>query len=185
MIFSISYVFSYFRYSRCDSQVDRRETLRPIGSHVTRSRNKIAEEYGRSGLAEISLRTVRRDQHRNEEGNGYDPARNHRIHDNEYTECGRNSGNYFANHENRENYECNAIVTSSLQMHFKDDEANALTVYDDLSDTENEDEEEDIECTDNEEDNDEEIDGYSVENAYMEEKEESVMALKEIAEYTE
>lgn len=72
-----------------------------------------------------------------------------------------------------------------ILMHFKDDEANALTVYDDLSDTENEDEEEDIECTDNEEDNDEEIDGYSVENAYMEEKEESVMALKEIAEYTE
>lgn len=69
-------------------------------------------------------------------------------------------------------------------MHFKDDEANALTVYDDLSDTENE-EEEDIEHTDNEDDNDEEIDGYSVENAYMEEKEESVMALKEIAEYTE
>jgi len=78
-------------------------------------------------------------------------------------------------------------VTSFLQMHFKDDETNALTVYDDLSDTENEreDEEEDIECTDNEDDNDEEIDGYSVENAYMEEKEESVMALKEIAEYTE
>ncbi|XP_077271218.1 importin-4 isoform X1 [Temnothorax americanus] len=71
-----------------------------------------------------------------------------------------------------------------ILMHFKDDEANALTVYDDLSDTENE-EEEDIECTDNEDDNDEEIDGYSVENAYMEEKEESVMALKEIAEYTE
>lgn len=70
-------------------------------------------------------------------------------------------------------------------MHFKDDETTALTVYDDLSDTENEEEEEDIECTDNEEDNDEEIDGYSVENAYMEEKEESVMALKEIAEYTE
>lgn len=72
-------------------------------------------------------------------------------------------------------------------MHFKDDEVNALTVYDDLSDTENEreDEEEDIELTDNEEDNDEEIDGYSVENAYMEEKEESVMALKEIAEYTQ
>lgn len=69
-------------------------------------------------------------------------------------------------------------------MHFKDDDTNALTVYDDLSDTENE-EEEDIEYTDNEDDNVEEIDGYSVENAYMEEKEESVMALKEIAEYTE
>lgn len=66
-------------------------------------------------------------------------------------------------------------------MHFKD-EANALTVYDDLSETENE--EEDIDHTDNEED-DEDVEGYSVENAYMEEKEECVMALKEIAEYTE
>ncbi|XP_011860165.1 PREDICTED: importin-4-like [Vollenhovia emeryi] len=73
-----------------------------------------------------------------------------------------------------------------IMMHFKDDETNALAVYDDLSDTENEEgEEEDIECTDNEDDNDEEIDGYSVENVYMEEKEESVLALKEIAEYTE
>ncbi|EGI57688.1 PREDICTED: importin-4-like isoform X1 [Acromyrmex echinatior] len=73
-----------------------------------------------------------------------------------------------------------------ILMHFKDDETNALTVYDDLSDTENEreDEEEDIECTDNEDD-DEEVEGYTVENAYMEEKEESVMALKEIAEHTE
>ncbi|KAL6263562.1 hypothetical protein P5V15_006351 [Pogonomyrmex californicus] len=74
-----------------------------------------------------------------------------------------------------------------ILMHYKDDEANALTVYDDLSDTENEqeEEEEDIEYTDNEEENDEDIEGYSVENAYMEEKEESVLALKEIAEYTE
>ncbi|KAL0099728.1 hypothetical protein PUN28_019857 [Cardiocondyla obscurior] len=70
-----------------------------------------------------------------------------------------------------------------ILMHFKDDGANSFTIYDNLSDTENE-EEEDIECTDNEEDNDD-IEGYSVENAYMEEKEESVMALKEIAEYTE
>lgn len=67
-------------------------------------------------------------------------------------------------------------------MHFKD-EANALAVYDDLSETENE-EEEDIDHTDNEED-DEDVEGYSVENSYMEEKEESVMALREIAEYTE
>lgn len=66
-------------------------------------------------------------------------------------------------------------------MHFKD-EANALAVYDDISETENE--EEDIDHTDNEED-DEDVEGYSVENSYMEEKEESVMALREIAEYTE
>lgn len=67
-------------------------------------------------------------------------------------------------------------------MHFKD-EANALSVYSDLGETDNE-KEEDIEHTDNEEDDDD-VEGYSVENAYMEEKEESVMALKEIAEYTE
>ncbi|KAL6429712.1 hypothetical protein ACFW04_007549 [Cataglyphis niger] len=74
-------------------------------------------------------------------------------------------------------------ITSSdgIMMHFKD-EANALAVYDDLSETENE--EEDIDHTDNEEDN-ENVEGYSVENSYMEEKEESVMALREIAEYTE
>lgn len=75
-------------------------------------------------------------------------------------------------------------ITSSdgILMHFKD-EANALAVYDDLSETENE-EEEDIDHTDNEDD-DEDVEGYSVENSYMEEKEESVMALREIAEYTE
>lgn len=44
-------------------------------------------------------------------------------------------------------------------------------------------EEEDIEIeTDNEEDDDE-IAGYSVENAYVEEKEEACLALKEIAEF--
>lgn len=68
-------------------------------------------------------------------------------------------------------------------MHYKD-EANALTIYDDLSETENEEQEENIDHTDNEEDDDD-VQGYSVENAYMEEKEESVIALKEIAEYTE
>lgn len=66
-------------------------------------------------------------------------------------------------------------------MHLKDDdEAGVLTVYDDLSESESE--EEDIEHSDDEDDD---IEGYSVENAYIEEKEESVLALKEIAEYTE
>lgn len=69
----------------------------------------------------------------------------------------------------------------TLQMHLKDDdEAGVLTVYDDLSESESE--EEDIEHSDDEDDD---IEGYSVENAYIEEKEESVLALKEIAEYTE
>ncbi|XP_014468024.1 PREDICTED: importin-4-like [Dinoponera quadriceps] len=65
----------------------------------------------------------------------------------------------------------------------KDDEATAFPVYEDLSEEENE--EEDIENTDNEEDYDEDVAGYSVENAYIEEKEEAVLALKEIAQYTE
>ncbi|XP_029160680.1 importin-4-like [Nylanderia fulva] len=73
--------------------------------------------------------------------------------------------------------------SDGILMHFKD-EANALTIYDDLSETENEEQEENIDHTDNEEDDDD-VQGYSVENAYMEEKEESVIALKEIAEYTE
>lgn len=54
----------------------------------------------------------------------------------------------------------------------------------DLSDNENENEEEDIENTDNEDDDDD-VAGYSVENAYIEEKEEAILALKEIAEHTE
>lgn len=46
-------------------------------------------------------------------------------------------------------------------------------------------EEENIEQSDNEEEyDDEEIEGYSVENSYIEEKEESVIALKDIAENT-
>lgn len=69
------------------------------------------------------------------------------------------------------------------QTYVKDDEAAAFPVYEDFSEDENE--EEDIENTDNEEDYDEDVAGYSVENAYMEEKEEAVLALKEIAQYTE
>lgn len=46
--------------------------------------------------------------------------------------------------------------------------------------------EEDIENTDNEDDDDDEdIAGFSVENAYVEEKEEAILALKEIAQNTE
>lgn len=69
-------------------------------------------------------------------------------------------------------------------MHFKEDNA-VISIYDDLSESEaDESAEEDIEHTDNEDDNDD-IEGYSVENSYIEEKEEAVIALKEIAENTE
>ncbi|XP_048515338.1 importin-4-like isoform X2 [Athalia rosae] len=64
--------------------------------------------------------------------------------------------------------------------HFKDDESTAFPVYEDASET---DEEEDIENTDNEDDDDD-VAGYVVENSYVEEKEEAILALKEIARNT-
>lgn len=67
-----------------------------------------------------------------------------------------------------------------LQPHFKDDESTAFPVYEDASETE---EEEDIENTDNEDDYDD-VAGYEVENSYVEEKEEAILALKEIAKNT-
>ncbi|XP_063986227.1 importin-4-like [Diachasmimorpha longicaudata] len=84
-------------------------------------------------------------------------------------------------------------IFSSIQSsegivpHFKDGESSAFPVYEDASDNEN-DEEEDIEHTDNEDDEDDEdgdVAGYSVANAYIEEKEEAVLALREIAHHTE
>ncbi|XP_050478214.1 importin-4-like isoform X1 [Bombus huntii] len=75
--------------------------------------------------------------------------------------------------------------SEGIVPHFKEDETSAFPVYDDLSENENENDEEDIENTDNEEDNDDDdVAGYSVENAYIEEKEEAILALKEIAENT-
>lgn len=71
----------------------------------------------------------------------------------------------------------------SLQMHFKEEDT-ILGIYDDLSESESESEEEDIEHSDNENDDDD-VEAFSVENSYIEEKEEAVIALKEIAENTE
>ncbi|PNF42980.1 hypothetical protein B7P43_G09585 [Cryptotermes secundus] len=72
--------------------------------------------------------------------------------------------------------------TAGILPHYKDDETSAFPVYEDLSDTS---EEEDIE-KDSEEDEveDEDIAGYSVENVYVEEKEEACIALTEIAKNT-
>lgn len=65
----------------------------------------------------------------------------------------------------------------------KDDEDSKYVVIDDHSDHEND--EEDIENTDNEDDdNDNDMTVFNVENAYIEEKEEAILALKEIAEHT-
>ncbi|XP_011501436.1 PREDICTED: importin-4-like [Ceratosolen solmsi marchali] len=75
--------------------------------------------------------------------------------------------------------------SEGIVTRFKDDENSDYLVYEDLSDSEND--EEDIENTDNEDeddDNDEDFAGYSVENAYVEEKEEAILALREIAEHT-
>lgn len=57
-------------------------------------------------------------------------------------------------------------------------------VYEDLSESDKG--EEDIENSDNEDDNDDDDDviGYNVENAFVEEKEEAILALREIAEHT-
>ncbi|XP_015437006.1 PREDICTED: importin-4 [Dufourea novaeangliae] len=74
--------------------------------------------------------------------------------------------------------------SEGIVPHYKEDESSAFPVYEDLSESENENDEEDIENTDNEEDDDD-VAGYSVENAYIDEKEEAILALKEIAEHTE
>ncbi|XP_012138134.1 importin-4 isoform X2 [Megachile rotundata] len=75
--------------------------------------------------------------------------------------------------------------SEGIVPHLKEDETSAFPVYEDISDNENENDEEDIENTDNEDDyDDDDVAGYSVENAYIEEKEEAILALKEIAEHT-
>lgn len=71
--------------------------------------------------------------------------------------------------------------TEGILPEYKDDET-ALDIYDNHAD-ENDDQEYDIENSD-EEDDDDDIAGYSVENAYLDEKEEAIIALKELANYS-
>ncbi|KAJ8668090.1 hypothetical protein QAD02_009753 [Eretmocerus hayati] len=75
--------------------------------------------------------------------------------------------------------------TEGIVTCFKVDENSGQLLYDDVSGDEND--EEDIENTDNEDDDDDDDDiaGYNVENAYIEEKEEAILALREIAEHSE
>ncbi|KAF7988730.1 hypothetical protein HCN44_001303 [Aphidius gifuensis] len=90
-------------------------------------------------------------------------------------------------------YIINSMQSSDgVVTYYKDDAPivnSQFTVYEDLDEKENEDEE-DIENTDNEDDNDDDdadddVAGYSVINSYIEEKEEAILALREIAHWTE
>ncbi|XP_043248077.1 importin-4-like [Colletes gigas] len=75
--------------------------------------------------------------------------------------------------------------SEGIVAHYKEDETSLFPVYEDLSDSGNENDEEDIENTDNEEDDDDyDVTRYSVENAYIDEKIGAILALKEIAEHT-
>lgn len=65
----------------------------------------------------------------------------------------------------------------------KDPDVSDYVIYEDLSDSENE--VEDIENTDNEDDDDEDGGGYAVDNAFVEEKEEAILALSEFAQHME
>lgn len=63
---------------------------------------------------------------------------------------------------------------------FKDEDTSALDVYDDLSDS-NDEEDIENESTDEEDDD---VAGYILENSYIEEKEEACLALREFAIHT-
>lgn len=73
--------------------------------------------------------------------------------------------------------------TEGIVPTFKEDEE-ALDVVDTEAEPHDENQEIDIEQSDGEEDDDDDIAGYSVENAYMDEKEEAILALCELAEHT-
>ncbi|OXU25360.1 hypothetical protein TSAR_005639 [Trichomalopsis sarcophagae] len=75
-------------------------------------------------------------------------------------------------------------VQSSEGIVTRYNEESEYLVYEDLSESDKD--EEDIENSDNEDDNDDDDDviGYNVENAFVEEKEEAILALREIAQHT-
>ncbi|XP_063239917.1 importin-4-like [Bacillus rossius redtenbacheri] len=70
--------------------------------------------------------------------------------------------------------------SEGIVAHFREEDNGAYQVCEDLSDTPDE---EDIE-NESEEEEDEDITGYSVENAYVDEKEEACLALKELAQHS-
>ncbi|XP_034941996.1 importin-4-like [Chelonus insularis] len=72
--------------------------------------------------------------------------------------------------------------SEGIITHLKEDEDSTFLFYEDLSD---ELDEEDIEHTDNEDDEDDNVACYTVSNSFIEEKEEAILALREIALHTE
>ncbi|XP_055625825.1 importin-4-like [Toxorhynchites rutilus septentrionalis] len=74
--------------------------------------------------------------------------------------------------------------TEGIVPTFKDDGDDGLVVLNGANEDEEDDKEYDIENSDNENEDDDDIAGYSVENAYMDEKEEAILALMEFAEHT-
>lgn len=73
--------------------------------------------------------------------------------------------------------------TEGIVPTFKDG-GNDLVLPNGGNDEEDDDQEYDIENSDNENEDDDDIAGYSVENSYMDEKEEAILALMEFAEHT-
>lgn len=70
--------------------------------------------------------------------------------------------------------------TDGVVTHFKDDEGGLPTTIEGLSDSEEE-EEGEVDLLGNEETEDEDVAGYSVENAFLEEKEDTCVALRELS----
>lgn len=66
------------------------------------------------------------------------------------------------------------------QTHFKDDEGGLPTTIEGLSESEEE-EDGEVDLLGNEETEDEDVAGYSVENAFLEEKEDTCVALRELS----
>lgn len=66
------------------------------------------------------------------------------------------------------------------QTHFKDDEGGLPTTIEGLSESEEE-EDGEVDLLANEETEDEDVAGYSVENAFLEEKEDTCVALRELS----
>ncbi|KAK7085046.1 Ran GTPase binding [Halocaridina rubra] len=71
--------------------------------------------------------------------------------------------------------------TEGVVTHFKDDEAGLPTTIEGLSDSENEQEDGEVDLLGNDDQDDDDVAGYTVENAFLEEKEDTCVALRELS----
>ncbi|XP_068205892.1 importin-4-like [Palaemon carinicauda] len=71
--------------------------------------------------------------------------------------------------------------TDGVVTHFKGDEAGLPTTLEGLSDSEGEQEEGEIDLVGNEDNDDDDVAGYTVENSFLEEKEDTCVALRELS----